>query len=33
VALEHGQRNAEQDVGSIKEQDVPHAEKRLQTDK
>ena len=31
VALEHAQRNAEQDVESIKEQDIPHAEKCLKT--
>ena len=29
VALKHAQRNAEQDVESIKEQDIPHAEKCL----
>lgn len=29
MAFEHGQRDAEQDVESIEEQDVPHAEKRL----
>jgi len=29
VAFEHGQRDAEQDVKSIEEEDVPHAEKRL----
>ena len=31
VTLEHTQRNAEQDVESIKEQDIPHAEKCLKT--
>jgi hypothetical protein len=31
VALKHAQRNAEQDVESIKEQDIPHAEKCLKT--
>jgi hypothetical protein len=29
VEFEHAKRNAEQDVESIEEQDVPHAEKRL----
>lgn len=29
VAFKHAERNAEQDVKSIEEQNVPHAEKRL----
>lgn len=29
MAFEHAQRNAEQDVESIKKQDIPHAEKCL----
>jgi hypothetical protein len=29
VALEHAQRNAEQHVKSVKEQDIPHAKKCL----
>ena len=31
MTLEHAQRNAKQDVQSIKEQNVPHAEQRLET--
>lgn len=30
MAFEHGQRHAEEDVESVKKQDIPHAEKRLQ---
>jgi hypothetical protein len=29
VAFEHAERDAEEDVESVKEQDIPYAEKRL----
>lgn len=33
MAFEHAERDAEEDVESIKEQDIPYAEKRLNKNK